>query len=150
MSEEALQRKFGRELKRNGLSWGFEDDFQVESYLRHQGASFVDRFDANSYLYITRALDYFDLAASYDGVLAQAFQKARHVRFCVLSFSSDWLYSTAESRDIVRGLIAAGCPASFVEIATDNGHDAFFLDEPQLDSALRGFLNAAAQARGIA
>jgi homoserine O-acetyltransferase/O-succinyltransferase len=149
LSEAALQRKFGRELQRDGLSWGFDADFQVESYLRHQGTSFVDRFDANSYLYITRALDYFDLAAQHGGVLAQAFQKARGVRFCVLSFSSDWLYPTAESRDIVRALNAAGCRASFAEIETDKGHDAFFLDEPQLDRTLRGFFTAAAQSRGL-
>jgi homoserine O-acetyltransferase len=84
LSEAALQRKFGRELQRDGLSWGFDADFQVESYLRHQGTAFVDRFDANAYLYITRAMDYFDLAASYGGVLAKAFQNARQVRFCVL------------------------------------------------------------------
>jgi homoserine O-acetyltransferase len=150
LSETALQRKFGRELQRDGLSWGFDADFQVESYLRHQGASFVDRFDANSYLYITRALDYFDLAAQHGGVLVQAFMKARHVRFCVLSFSSDWLYSTSESRDIVRALNAAGCRASFAEITTDKGHDAFFLDEPAFDSALRGFLASAAEKRGLA
>ncbi|MBS0333984.1 MAG: homoserine O-acetyltransferase, partial [Proteobacteria bacterium] len=139
LSEAALQRKFGRELQRDGLSWGFDADFQVESYLRHQGTSFVDRFDANSYLYITRALDYFDLAARHGGSLANAFAKARGVRFCVLSFSSDWLYPTAESRDIVRALNAAGCRASFAEIETDKGHDAVFLDEPQFDAALRGF-----------
>jgi homoserine O-acetyltransferase len=150
LSEPALQRKFGRELQRDGLSWGFDADFQVESYLRHQGASFVDRFDANSYLYITRALDYFDLAARHGGSLAEAFRKARGVRFCVLSFSSDWLYPTAESRDIVRALNAAGCRASFVEIESDKGHDAFFLDEPQLDATLRGFLAAQAAARGLA
>ncbi len=149
LSEQALQRKFGRELQRDGLSWGFDADFQVESYLRHQGTSFVDRFDANSYLYITRALDYFDLSAQHEGVLANAFIKARGVRFCVLSFSSDWLYSTAESRDIVRALNAAGCRASFVEVETDKGHDAFFLDEPQLDTTLRGFFDATAQARGL-
>ncbi len=149
LSETALQRKFGRELQRDGLSWGFDADFQVESYLRHQGTSFVDRFDANSYLYITRALDYFDLAAQHQGVLANAFLKARGVRFCVLSFSSDWLYPTAESRDIVRALNAAGCRASFAEIGTDKGHDAFFLDEPQFDQALRGFFASAAQARGL-
>src|SRR6185369_13271615 len=149
LSEQALQRKFGRELQGDGLSWGFDADFQVESYLRHQGTSFVDRFDANSYLYITRALDYFDLAAQSGGVLAEAFRKARGVRFCVLSFSSDWLYSTAESRDIVRALNAAGCRASFVEIETDKGHDAFFLDEPQLDATLRGFFDATAHARGL-
>jgi homoserine O-acetyltransferase len=150
LSEAALQRKFGRELQRDGLSWGFDADFQVESYLRHQGVSFVDRFDANSYLYITRALDYFDLAGGHGGLLAQAFARARHVRFAVLSFSSDWLYSTAESREVVRALSAAGCRASFVEIETDKGHDAFFLDEPQLDAALRGFFASAAQRRGIA
>ncbi|MFC3067613.1 homoserine O-acetyltransferase MetX [Phenylobacterium soli] len=149
LSEAALQRKFGRELQRDGLSWGFDADFQVESYLRHQGAAFVDRFDANSYLYITRALDYFDLAGQFGGVLAHAFQKARQVRFCVLSFSSDWLYPTGESRDLVRALNAAGARASFVEIETDKGHDAFFLDEPQLDSTLRGFIGAAAHARGL-
>jgi homoserine O-acetyltransferase len=149
LSETALQRKFGRELQRDGLSWGFDADFQVESYLRHQGTSFVDRFDANSYLYITRALDYFDLAATYGGVLAEAFRKARGVRFCVLSFSSDWLYPTAESRDIVRALNAAGCRASFAEIETDKGHDAFFLEEPVFHQALRGFFTAAAQARGL-
>ncbi len=151
LSEAALQRKFGRELQRDGLSWGFDaPDFQVESYLRHQGASFVDRFDANSYLYITRALDYFDLAAGHAGVLANAFRSARDVRFCVLSFSSDWLYSTGESRDIVRALNAAGCRASFVEIETDKGHDAIFLDEPVLHSALRGFFESQALRGGVA
>ena len=149
LSEAALQRKFGRELQRDGLSWGFDADFQVESYLRHQGARFVERFDANSYLYITRAMDYFDLAASHGGVLAEAFRRARDVRFCVLSFSSDWLYPTAESRDIVRALNAAGARASFVEIKSDKGHDAFLLDEPELRAALTGFLDSAARARGL-
>jgi homoserine O-acetyltransferase len=150
LSEAALQRKFGRELQRDGLSWGFDADFQVESYLRHQGTSFVDRFDANSYLYITRALDYFDLAGQHGGVLGQAFRRAREVRFCVLSFSSDWLYPTSESREVVRALNAAGCRASFVEIETDKGHDAFLLDEPQFEAALRGFFASTAQARGLA
>jgi homoserine O-acetyltransferase len=149
LSEAALQRKFGRELQRDGLSWGFDADFQVESYLRYQGASFVDRFDANSYLYITRAMDYFDLAAAHGGVLANAFTKARDVRFCVLSFTSDWLYPTKENRHIVRALLAAGARASFVEIESDKGHDAFLLDEPEMASTLRGFLSAAGQARGL-
>jgi homoserine O-acetyltransferase len=150
LSEPALHRKFGRELRSDGLSWGFDADFQVESYLRHQGASFVDRFDANSYLYITRATDYFDLAASRDGGLAAVFRPARDVRFCVVSFTSDWLYPTVESRAIVRALNGAGARASFVEIETDKGHDAFLLDEPVLRSALGGFLESAAQARGLA
>jgi len=149
LSEAALQRKFGRELQRDGLSWGFDADFQVESYLRHQGTSFVDRFDANSYLYITRAMDYFDLAAAHGGVLANAFTKAREVRFCVLSFTSDWLYPTAENRHVVRALLAAGARASFVEIESDKGHDAFLLDEPQMASAINGFLKSAGQARGL-
>ena len=150
LSEPALQRKFGRELQRDGLSWGFDADFQVESYLRHQGASFVDRFDANSYLYITRAMDYFDLAAGVGGVLAQAFTRARNVRFCVLSFTSDWLYPTAENRHIVRALTAAGCRAAFVEIESDKGHDAFLLDEPVMDAALAGFLGSVERDRGLA
>jgi len=150
LSEAALQRKFGRELQRDGLSWGFDADFQVESYLRHQGTSFVDRFDANSYLYITRAMDYFDLSAQYGGSLTQAFHRARMVKFCVLSFSSDWLYPTSQSREVVRALNAAGCRASFAEIESDKGHDAFLLDEPQLDATLRGFLSAQAHSRGLA
>ncbi len=149
LSEAALQRKFGRELQRDGLSWGFDADFQVESYLRHQGARFVERFDANSYLYITRATDYFDLAASHGGVLAEAFRAARDVRFCVLSFTSDWLYPTTESRDIVRALNAAGARASFVEIESDKGHDAFLLEEPVLHAALTGFLESVGRARGL-
>ncbi|MFA7262863.1 MAG: homoserine O-acetyltransferase [Caulobacter sp.] len=149
LSEMALQRKFGRELQRDGLSWGFDADFQVESYLRHQGASFVDRFDANSYLYITRAMDYFDLAAAHGGVLAEAFSGARDIRFCILSFTSDWLYPTPESRHIVRALNAAGARASFVEIESDKGHDAFLLDEPVMDAALAGFLDSVCTARGL-
>ena len=149
LSEPALQRKFGRELQRDGLSWGFDADFQIESYLRHQGASFVDRFDANSYLYITRAMDYFDLAASHGGVLAEAFRRARGVRFCVLSFTSDWLYPTAESRDVVRALNAAGARASFVEIESDKGHDAFLLDEPVMEAAVRGFIDSTAGSAGL-
>jgi homoserine O-acetyltransferase len=147
LSEGALQRKFGRELQRDGLSWGFDADFQVESYLRHQGASFVDRFDANSYLYITRAMDYFDLTARAPGGLASVFAKAAHLRFCIFSFTSDWLYPTTESQTVVRALNAAGARVSFVEIESDKGHDAFLLDEPVLRSAVGGFLGSAAAVR---
>ena len=149
LSEPALQRKFGRELQRDGLSWGFDADFQVESYLRHQGAAFVDRFDANAYLYITRAMDYFDLAAPHGGRLAPAFARAAQVRFCVMSFTSDWLYPTAESRQVVRALNAVGARVSFLEIESDKGHDAFLLDEPVMDSALTGFVASAAEAAGL-
>jgi homoserine O-acetyltransferase/O-succinyltransferase len=149
LSEAALHRKFGRTLQdRARLSYGFDADFQVESYLRHQGISFVDRFDANSYLYITRAMDYFDLAGSHGGVLANAFRRAK-ARFCVLSFSSDWLFPTAESRELVRALNAVAANVSFCEIQTDRGHDAFLLDEPEFHRVLAGFLEGAATQYGL-
>ena len=150
LSEPALHRKFGRRLQeRDALSFGFDADFQVESYLRHQGSAFVERFDANSYLHITRAMDYFDLAAEHGGVLARAFA-GTDVRFCLISFTSDWLFPTAESRDIVHALNAAAANVSFVEIETDKGHDAFLLDEPELFATMSGFLNGAAAHRGLA
>ena len=149
LSEEALQRKFGRKLQdRAEPTFSFDADFQVENYLRHQGSTFVDRFDANSYLYVTRACDYFDLAQDYDGSLARAFLHSR-TRFCVVAFTSDWLYTTAESRAIVHALNAGGASVSFVEIATDKGHDAFLLDEPDFIATTRGFLLGAARARGL-
>ena len=149
LSEAALRRKFGRNLQdRDRLSYGFEADFQIESYLRHQGISFVDRFDANSYLYITRAMDYFDLAADFGGTLADAFANTK-ARFCVVSFTSDWLFPTSESVSLVRALNAAGANVSFVEIESDKGHDAFLLDEPEMEQTIIGFLNAAAIARGL-
>jgi homoserine O-acetyltransferase len=149
LSEAALHRKFGRNLQdRAALSYKFDADFQVESYLRHQGMTFVDRFDANSYLYITRAMDYFDLAADYGGVLAQAFAGAK-TRFCVASFTSDWLFPTVEGKKIVHALNAAGANVSFVEFETDKGHDAFLLDVPEMFQTLRGFIDAAAVARGL-
>jgi homoserine O-acetyltransferase len=149
LSEQALHRKFGRELRnRESLSYGFDADFQVESYLRHQGISFVERFDANSYLYITRACDYFDLAAEHGGVLANAFRGAS-TRFCVISFTSDWLYPTPENRMIVHALNAAAANVSFVEVETDKGHDAFLLDEPEFFATLRGFLDGCAERRGL-
>ena len=144
LSEAALQRKFGRALQqRDEVSVGFDADFQVESYLRHQGASFTDRFDANAYLYITRAMDYFDLSEGREGGLTEAFGGAGDVRFCIFSFTSDWLYPTAESRAVVRALNAAGARVSFLEVETDKGHDAFLLDEPMLRRALAAFIDAA-------
>ena len=110
--------------------------------------TFVDRFDANSYLYLTRAMDYFDLAADFDGRLASAFKGTR-TRFCVVSFTSDWLFPTVENKAVVRALNAAAASVSFVEIDTDRGHDAFLLDEPELFATIRGFLSAAADARGL-
>ena len=150
LSETALHRKFGRKLQdRSALTYGFDADFQVESYLRHQGYTFVDRFDANSYLYITRAMDYFDLASENGGVLANAF-KGSSVRFCLVSFTSDWLFPTAESRAIVLALNAVAANVSFVEIESDKGHDAFLLDEPDFHQTLSGFINGCADAHGVA
>jgi homoserine O-acetyltransferase len=150
MSDRSLHQKFGRNLQdRDALAFGFDADFQIESYLRHQGMTFVDRFDANSYLYVTRATDYFDLAADHGGVLANVF-KGTKTRFCVLSFTSDWLYPTSESRAVVHALNAAGAPVSFVEIESDRGHDSFLLDIPEQFRIVRGFLTGAARARGIA
>ncbi len=149
LSEAALHRKFGRNLQgRDRFTYGFGADFQVQSYLRHQGSSFVDRFDANSYLYITRAMDYFDLAGDHGGQLAQAFQ-GTPVRFCVISFTSDWLFPTAESRAVVHALNAVAANVSFVEIDSDKGHDAFLLDEPEFHATLQGFLDGAADHRGL-
>jgi homoserine O-acetyltransferase len=150
LSEAALSRKFGRRLQdRSDVTYGFEADFQVESYLRYQGSSFVDRFDANSYLYITRAMDYFDLAADYGGTLANAFQDTP-VRYCVISFTGDWLFPTSESRDLVRALNATAADVSFVEIESDKGHDAFLLEEPEFWDTLRGFLFGCGEQLGLA
>jgi len=149
LSDAALHRKFGRKYQnRENPTFSFDADFEVESYLRHQGSSFVERFDANSYLYLTRAMDYFDLAADYDGLVANAF-KGTPTRFCVISFTSDWLFPTVESRAIVHALNAGGARVSFAEIVTDKGHDAFLLEEPELFDIVRGFLDGAGKARGL-
>ena len=145
LSEDGLTAKFGRNLQdrpdgsTGTKSFGFDADFQVESYLRYQGSGFTKRFDANSYLYITRAMDYFDLAEEHGGMLAKAFAGA-NARFCVISFDSDWLYPTAESRHLVHALNAAGAPVSFVELSAPHGHDSFLLEVPALDRVVAGLL----------
>ncbi len=149
MSEQGLTEKFGRRLQGSAAnpggakSFGFDADFQIESYLRHQGLSFTDRFDANAYLYITRAMDYWDLAEDHGGILAHAFKNTR-TRFCLVSFDSDWLYPTAESKAVVHALNAAGAAVSFVELSSPFGHDAFLLDTPGLDRVIAGFLGVGA------
>ncbi len=149
LSESALTRKFGRALQeRESISYGFDADFQVESYLRHQGITFVDRFDANSYLYITRAMDYFDLAHQSGGILADAF-RGTHIRFGIISFTSDWMFPTYESRELVKALNAVGANVSFVEIDTDQGHDSFLLEIEAYHRTVRGFLEGAAEHRGL-
>jgi homoserine O-acetyltransferase len=149
LSDAALTQKFGRTLQdRESLSFGFGADFQVESYLRHQGSAFVERFDANSYLYITRAMDYFDLAAEYGGDLAAVFTGTM-ADFLITSFTSDWLFPTAENRRVAEALRAAGAEVGFHEIASTKGHDAFLLEEPELFAAVHAFLNSAAGKAGL-
>ena len=139
LSEIALQRKFGRNLQNSEfLSFGFGTEFQIESYLKHQGISFVERFDANSYLYITKAMDYFDLSMKRGG-LSKAFL-AKDLSYCFITFSSDWLFPTSENMAIVRKLNYFNRKVSFTEIETDKGHDSFLLDEPELDFTINGFL----------
>ena len=148
LSEGAFQKKFGRDMQNKVLSWGFDADFQVESYLRHQGTSFVDRFDANCYLYLTRAMDYFDLTTQYDGNLSLAF-KNNKCKYLVVSFSSDWLFPTSESRTIIKALNKVEADVSFIEIQSDKGHDSFLLDVPEFHSILKGFIEGAANKKGL-
>ena len=141
LSKQGLQEKFGRNLQeRSDLKFGFDADFQIESYLRYQGSAFVDRFDANSYLYITRAMDYFDLTKQFGGNLSKEF-KDNKTKFFVISFTSDWLYPTSENKDIVIALNAIGADVGFVEIKTDKGHDSFLLDVPDFLSTIKNYLN---------
>ncbi len=141
LSKKGLQEKFGRKLQeRDDLKFGFDADFQIESYLRYQGSVFVDRFDANSYLYITRAMDYFDLGKQFNDNLSDAFKKTK-TKFFIISFTSDWLYPTQENKDIVIALNAIGVDVGFVEIETDKGHDSFLLDIPDFLNAFKNFLD---------
>ena len=141
LSKAGLQEKFGRKLQeRDDLKFSFDADFQIESYLRYQGSVFVDRFDANSYLYITRAMDYFDLTKKFGGNLSKAFEKS-DTKFFIISFTSDWLYPTSENREIVIALNAIGKNVGFVEITSDKGHDSFLLDIPDFLNTVKNFLN---------
>ena len=142
LSQKGLQEKFGRKLQeRDDIKFSFDADFQIESYLRHQGSVFVDRFDANSYLYITRAMDYFDLIKEYNGNLSNAFKNSK-VKFFIISFTSDWLYPTSENKEIVIALNAAGANVGFIEINSDKGHDSFLLDVPDFLISVKNFLEA--------
>ena len=142
LSEQGMQERFGRKLQEKAdYEFNFNADFQVESYLRHQGNSFVERFDANSILYITRAMDYFDLSKQFKEGLVEAF-KNQKTKFLVISFSSDWLYTTKENKDIVIALNASGADVSYSEITTDKGHDSFLVDEPEFLKTLKGFIDS--------
>ena len=148
LSESALQRKFGRNLQNSkNFSFNFITDFQIESYLKHQGSSFVERFDSNSYLYITKAMDYFDLSFRKGG-LTNAF-KNNDLSFCFFSFTSDWLFPTSETKTIIKSLNTSNAKVSFVEVKSDKGHDAFLLDEPEFHEILGGFIEGQIIKQGI-
>ena len=143
LSDDAMHRKFGRRLQsRDIISFGFEADFQIESYLRHQGSSFVNRFDANSYLYLTRAMDYFDLEKKFSNMIQFSPKQNSHINYLIISFTSDWLFPTIENKEIVKILNYYTQNISFLEIETDKGHDSFLLDEPELDFTIKGFLRS--------
>jgi len=147
LSDEAMRAKFGRDLRAGRINYGFDVEFQVESYLRYQGQSFVDRFDANTYLLMTKALDYFDPAYATGGDLAAAFAPVT-ARFLVVSFSSDWRFSPARSREIVDALVDAGKQVSYAEVTSDLGHDDFLLTLPHYVNSLRGYLGRVADEAG--
>ena len=140
VSDASMDRKFGRRKKNpgNGEAYTFDVQFEVESYLRHQGQSFINRFDANSYLYITRALDQFDLAHAY-GSLEAAFAPVQ-AETLVVGFTSDWLFPPEQNRQIALALLRSGKRASYAELATDLGHDSFLLESEELYTLIRGFL----------
>jgi len=142
LSDEAMRRKFGRRLQdKDDFSFNFDADFQVESYLRHQGQKFIDRFDANSFLYITKAADYFDLRRQHgNGSEVEAFSKA-FAKFLVISFTSDWLYPTYQSKAMVKSMKKNGLDVSFCEIEAEWGHDAFLLENERLSSLINGFID---------
>ncbi len=149
LSQETLQEKFGRHLQdRDDYTYGFDADFRVESYLRHQGMSFVERFDANSYLYLTRAASYFDLTQGGRRKLTDIFRNSK-IRFLIVSFTSDWLYSSAESRNLVRALNAAAVDVSYADIESDKGHDSFLLEIAELDDTIRGFISGSIKQCGV-
>jgi homoserine O-acetyltransferase len=146
LAEDAMDSKFGRELKAAALSYSTQDiEFQIESYLRHQGDKFSEYFDANTYLLITRALDYFDPAADHGGDLSRAFMAARDNKFLLVSFTTDWRFSPARSREIVKALVDNRIEASYAEIAAPHGHDAFLLEDPRYHGVMRAYFDRVAR-----
>jgi len=148
LSEDAMGSKFGRDLRSDDLNFGYDVEFQVESYLRYQGDTFSSAFDANTYLLMTKALDYFDPAAVHGGDLARAVAPSQ-CPFLVVSFSSDWRFSPSRSRELANALIRAGKPVSYVDIDSPHGHDAFLLPEPRYQAVFSAFMSRAAQELGL-
>jgi homoserine O-acetyltransferase len=140
LSDDAMMEKFGRALRRTTPGFDFDVDFEIESYLRYQGDKFADYFDANTYLRITKALDYYDPAADFGGNLSAAFARAQ-ADFLVVSFTSDWRFSSSRSREIVRALLDNRRVVSYLEIDAPQGHDAFLLDDARYFGALRAYFS---------
>ncbi len=147
LSDAGMGDKFGRELRDGGISYGFDVEFQVESYLRHQGRSFVERFDANTYLLMTKALDYFDPAADFDHDLARALRDVT-AKFLLISFTTDWRFSPARSREIVKALLDCDKDVTYAQIEAEHGHDAFLVPIPRYFDILRGYLRRVAEEPG--
>ena len=144
LSDDAMGAKFGRELRQDKINFDFGAEFQVESYLRYQGEAFSGRFDANSYLLMTKALDYFDPAARFDHDLVKALKNTT-ARFLVLSFSTDWRFAPDRSREIVNALLAAKKPVSYLEVDAPQGHDAFLMAIPRYMNTLQAYLGRIAE-----
>ncbi|OYT89210.1 MAG: homoserine O-acetyltransferase [Burkholderiales bacterium PBB6] len=142
LSDDSMEAKFGREMREGGIGYSTQDiEFQIESYLRHQGDKFSEYFDANTYLLITRALDYFDPAKQHGGDLTRAFQVARDKKFLLVSFTTDWRFSPARSREIVKALVDNRVDVSYAEIDAPHGHDAFLLDDPRYHGVMRAYFD---------
>lgn len=141
LSEQSMHEKFGRRLQgRERYGYEFQTEFEIESYLKHNGDKFTRRFDANSYLYVTKALDYFDLAGQHGGSLAAAFDGSTDLAFLVISFTSDWLYPSYHSKELVKALTAAGCDVTYLDIESSWGHDAFLVEVETMTRLLGSFL----------
>ena len=140
LSDDSMRQKFGRDLREGKLHFGYDVDFQVESYLRYQAQAFVERFDANTYLLMTKALDYFDPAKEYNDDLSKAFENTQS-RFLVVSFTSDWRFSSSKSHEIVKSLVKARKNVSYSEIESNNGHDAFLMPIPHYLGVLTNFMD---------
>ncbi|HYS58328.1 MAG TPA: homoserine O-acetyltransferase, partial [Burkholderiales bacterium] len=140
LSDDAMMEKFGRALRSDSIQFHFDVDFEIESYLRHQGDKFSEYFDANTYLLITRALDYFDPAAAHGNDLSKALAAAR-ARFLVVSFTSDWRFAPPRAREIVKALLDNRCGVSYAEIDAPHGHDAFLLDDARYHALVRAYFD---------
>lgn len=133
-----MEQKFGRALKKKEYGYDFTQEFEVEGYLRHRGNNFIQRFDANSYLYITKAMDYFDIQKNHS--LFRAFQYIKKTKFLVIAFSSDWLYPSYQSKEIVKACKMSGIDVTYCEISSDYGHDAFLIEFPEETKLITHFL----------